>query len=78
MSKSVAKADGVYRATCEACAWTLERALDAGSETVTPEDNQDIVERVAANHAHRCPASGEEWTDTVAVDVTMDLRGGAE
>lgn len=50
----------------------LERALNESD--LSPEDNQEIAERVAANHEHRCPESGEEWTETV--DVAIDPSGG--
>ena len=72
----LSNAVGVCRAECTACGEIFERSLEAGGETVSPEDNQDILERVARNHEHRCPESGEGWSETVDVDVELDMTGG--
>lgn len=68
-------ADAEVVAECEHCGEILCRSLEAG-DGLSAEDNQEIGERIARNHEHTCPASGEEWTETVTVDVAIDATGG--
>lgn len=62
-------------AECEHCGKILSRSLEAG-DGLPAEDNREIAARVARAHEHRCPESGEEWAETVTVDVAIDATGG--
>lgn len=67
---------GVVVAECS-CGWSLERSVDQSG--LSPEDNQEIVERCARSHAYKCGSEGHErqWGDQPAeYDVRMDLTGG--
>lgn len=65
---------GAFHADCAACAWTLERTLDAGDLSAT--DNREIGARVARSHSFRCQHDGSEgWGETTDVDVWLAMDG---
>lgn len=69
--------DAVVVGTCAHCGVVVERGLEQAGLTVA--ENQEIAEAVAKNLAHRCPASGEGWHETVTIDVSIDAaRATAE
>ncbi|NUC75006.1 hypothetical protein HTZ84_22335 [Haloterrigena sp. SYSU A558-1] len=70
MAGVVQSPDGIVTAECEHCGVVVERDLEQAGLTVA--ENREIAESVAKNHAHRCPASGEGWSEAVAVDVSID------
>lgn len=73
MSGVLRNPDGVAVGECEHCGIVVERDLEQAGLTVA--ENQEIAAAVAKNHAHRCPASGEGWHETVAVDVSVKPAG---
>lgn len=69
MAGVIRSPEGIARAECTACEWTHERSLT--QKDLSPEKNRDIVVDVARNHSHRCPESGDNWSETVRVETSV-------